>query len=437
MNAIPTIKSEKIADDLFILSLDADIICYAPLRNRTFFIKDLSGVNLLKDYFSGSYKEPELNTFLKENGLLVKAKRPQYRIDKPYEPINLVLSLSSDCNLRCTYCYASAGELHNSLTWETIEKAINLSVEANKNLGLKKLKLLFHGGGEALVRWDLLKRATELVEELWSGDKNFSIVTNATLITKERALWFKEHGFRLSISLDGPKDVHDLQRPKANGSGSFDDSIIGMSYLYEAKVPFGIRSTICRSNIDRMKEMLLIAKAFNTGLKVEPLTITGRAEESLSSISFQDFYEALLDAQSFAKRIGVRFTSTYYHDLRARTEFCSGNGNMFCVLPGGFVSTCTRVTKQDDDLADIFILGHVGSEALVIDQDKVSEVRNLSIVNLEQCEDCFAKWYCVGGCHHSRLSAGGQMPEEHCVLTKALLFANLTEKLKSNDEGGD
>lgn len=430
MNVIPIVESEQIAEDLFILSLDNDRICYAPLRNKVFSIYSVKGVDSLKDYFLKDKKDPKLTAFLEKNDFLAEVEKPKFRIGEPYYPINLVLSLSSDCNLRCTYCYASAGESHDSLTWETIENAINLSVEASKKLGQKRIKLLFHGGGEPLVKWDLLTRATELVEKLWLGEKNFSLVTNGTLINKEKAVWFKKHGFHLSISLDGPKDVHDLQRPKVNGSGSFDDCIEGMSYLQQEKVPFGIRSTICRSNIDRMKEMLLIAKAFGTGLKVEPLVITGRAEETLSSISFEDFYKAILDARVFAERMGIRFSSTYYHSLGAKIEFCSGNGQMFCILPGGFVSSCTRVTRKDDDLADIFVLGQIDSATLLIDKEKASILRNQSIANLDQCIDCFAKWYCVGGCHHSRLMSGGQMSEKHCVLIKALLFANLVDRLK-------
>lgn len=432
MNSIPRIISEQISQDLFVLSSNGKYMCFVPSYPKAFIIKSLEGVNALKNYFTNQDKSSDIFNFLTRNELLTSIKAPyRARIDPTYRPQNLILSLSSDCNLRCQYCYASAGEQHNSLTWDIIENAIRISIDESKKLSLKRFKLVFHGGGEALVKWDLLCRATSLVEELWKGDKNFSIVTNATLIDNEKAVWFKNHGFRVSISLDGPKDVHDMQRPKADGSGSFDECIKGMSYLRNSNVPFGIRSTICQSNIDRIKEMLLIAKSFDTGLKVEPLVVTGRAEHNMESISFDDFYFVMLDAIEFSKRMNIPISSTYYHELSARTKFCSGNGEIFCILPEGLISTCTRVTRKDDELSDIFIIGDIDSTKYHIDFAKIKFLKKLNVENFSECKDCFAKWYCVGGCYHSRLTNGGKVLDEHCLLTKALLFYRLIERLES------
>ncbi len=432
MNSIPRIMSEQISQDLFVLSSNGKYVCFAPFRQKAFIIKSLEGVNVLRNYFHNQDKSPDLFYFLTSNKLLEDVKLPRYKMMSPtYHPKNLILSLSSDCNLRCQYCYASAGEQHDSLTWDIIENAIRISINESKKFALKKFKLVFHGGGEALVRWDLLCRATSLVEQLWKGEKNFSIVTNATLIDSEKAMWLKNHDFRVSISLDGPKDVHDIQRPKADGSGSFDECIEGMSYLRKSHVPFGIRSTICQTNIDRIKEMLLIAKSFETGLKVEPLVVTGRAEHNMVSISFDDFYLAMLDAIEFSKRMNITISSTYYHELSAKTEFCSGNGEIFCILPEGLISTCTRVTRKDDELSDIFVIGDIDAVKYHIDSAKIEYLKKLNVENFAECKSCFAKWYCVGGCYHSRLTNGGKVLDEHCLLTKALLFYRLIERLES------
>lgn len=405
-------------------------MAYSPLREKVFRIKQAKGVSVIKNYFQQGTQDQEVRRFLEESGLLKELPIVRNRIGKPYHPAHLALSLTSGCNLRCSYCYARAGEVFQTMPWAIAEKAVRIAVEESSKLGLKSLKLLFHGGGEALVEFDLVKKSTVLAEELWKGKKNFSMVTNATLITQEIAEWFKEHDFRISISLDGPKDVHDAQRPKANGSGSFDDCVRGMCFLKEANVPYNIRATITMSNINRIKELILIAKALECGLKIEPIIITGRAEDGMEAVSMDDFYYAILDGAKFAKELNVRFSSTYLHEPGRKNEFCYGNGEFFCVLPDGSVSSCTRVTRVQDDLAEAFIVGGFDSNLnLVINQDKVAKLRNLSIGKFDQCKDCFAKWYCVGGCHHCRLSNGGDMPNSHCQLVRALLFTQLEKNL--------
>jgi len=431
MNSIPTILSEKIDDDLYILSTNNIILVYAPLRQRIFPIKEKKGYEKLIAYFLHNQPDPELEIFLKENGLTTQPRKVKTRREKDYEAINLTLSLTSNCNLRCKYCYAYAGDTHKSIPWETIQQAIEISIEANRRIGKKTFKLLFHGGGEPTIEWKKLQKATELVKHLWGGLTRFSVVTNGTLITDEKAKWLKENNFRITVSLDGPKDVHDLQRVKANGEGSFDDCLRGMMFLKKHHINFGIRATITQNNLHRIKELLLIAKAFHCGLKVEPLTLTGRATEEMVGISYQEFFLAFNDAKDFADQLDIRFTSTYSHTIKTKTEFCSGNGEMFCILPDGQVSSCTRVTRSQDELSDRFIIGKIDSDGdLLLDYEKIAFLRDLSIQNFEQCQDCFAKWYCTGGCHHTRLSNNGNMSEEHCLLIKAMLFNILITKLE-------
>jgi uncharacterized protein len=429
VNTIPNIFSEEISDDFFVLSSQDISVGYAPLRGKVFQIKEKRGVEVLKQYFLQEVPAGEVGKFLEENNLLGDIVEIPSRIGKPYEPKNLVLSLTSDCNLRCTYCYASGGESSKTMSWAVAEKAIRIAIEERKRLGFKSFKLLFHGGGEALVKWNLLQRATRLVDELWEGEKNFSVVTNTTLIDAKKAKWLKDYNFNVSVSLDGPKDIHDLHRPKSCGEGSFEDCIRGALYLKQFGVTFGIRATICASSINRLTELILIAKALDCGVQIEPISITGRAEDEMEAIPAEKIYEAILNGEKFAKALEVKFLSTYVHDLKSKSEFCGGNGEIFCVLPDGKVSSCTRVTKKDDHLSDVFFVGEFNSNLdLKIDPEKVSNLRNLSVKNYVQCECCFAKWYCVGGCHHTRLLNDGLMPTPYCELTRALLFDQLRKK---------
>lgn len=432
MSSIPQISSERIDKDLYIIKDSQNhILAYAPLRQKVFPIFNEEGSNRLKAFFNNQ-ADPEMEKFLEEEGLLESPKGFSPNRPENYEPINLTLSLTSDCNLRCKYCYAYAGDIKKNLSWGKIEAAIHLSIEASKKLKKKTFKTVFHGGGEPTLRWKEIQKATELIKKLWLGEKYFSIVTNATLITDEKAKWLKENNFRISVSLDGPKDVHDQQRVKRDGTGSFDECILGVSHLYSHQVNFGIRATITKNNIGRIKELLLIAKAFECGLKIEPLTITGRASEEMSAISYEDYYMAFNDAKVFAEKLDVSFGSTYSLKLYTRASFCAGNGNLFCILPGGLISTCTRTTRIEDELSDDFIIGHInGKNELVYNAQKVHTLKSMTITSFDQCRECFAKWYCVGGCLHQRISNNNEMPRGHCDLMQAMLFNSLFDKLES------
>jgi radical SAM protein with 4Fe4S-binding SPASM domain len=89
--------------------------------------------------------------------------------------------------------------------------------------------------------------------------------------------------------------------------------------------------------------------------------------------------------------------------LKPFTPVGKGAGEMFCVLPNGKISTCSRVTKDDDLLANTFIVGKVFDQKVEIDASKIESLRHLNVMFYDQCKDCFAKWYCMGGCHNTRL----------------------------------
>lgn len=168
----------------------------------------------------------------------------------------------------------------------------------------------------------------------------------------------------------------------------------------------------------------------------QPITPTGRGEENFENLSAEIFLKHYDVARKYAQQIGVKITSTYDHDFTPRTNFCGGNGRMFCVLPKGNITSCSRVTREDDLLADQYIIGELCESEVRIDQYKLSQLQHLSVLNFDQCETCFAKWYCAGGCHATRLSNKMVMPIEHCKIIKSILWDNLIYDSKKGANHG-
>ncbi|HNR53467.1 MAG TPA: radical SAM protein [Candidatus Dojkabacteria bacterium] len=419
------ISQEILCDDFFLISDDQRNLIFSPLRRIVFEVFDLGIKEIRKCQKDGTIESLLMERAVQEKKAMVN------RVERPFKPMRLVLSLTSDCNLRCIYCYAEAGKLHKTMSWETAKSAIDETMRNLLEERKEKFQLTFHGGGEPFVAFKLMKKAVEYVNSKWKGKKDFSVVTNGTLITSEIADWLAEKDFRLTVSIDGPAEIQNRQRPKANGEGSYEDAISGAMLLKERGLKFGIRSTITNANVYHMEDLLKIAKDLDCSLKLEPFTPVGRGvdEEILSQDAY---FKQFMLASKLAKEMGVPLKSTYSSGLDPKCIFCAGDGEMFCVLPDGKVSTCSRVTKGDDFLASTFIVGEINADGLNINPERVEELRHLNVMFYDQCRDCFAKWYCMGGCHNTRLLNDGVMPENHCVLEKAFLWTNLIKAVGSN-----
>ena len=152
----------------------------------------------------------------------------------------LTLQVTQACNLVCEYCpYANVTEhslqrnhSKKKMTWEIAKKAIDSYYEYSKD---EDHALFGFYGGEPLLAFDLIKKCVEYIKEEFFG-KNiiFSMTTNGTVFTDEMLEFLVENRFSLTFSIDGPKEIHDLHRKKADGSGSFDNVISSLKKIIDA-----------------------------------------------------------------------------------------------------------------------------------------------------------------------------------------------------------
>ncbi len=141
--------------------------------------------------------------------------------------MDITLGLTHDCNLACVYCYA--GEKRRaSMPWEIVEQSLSF---ARQHTGADEKVQLSFFGGEPLLEWDTLCRATDLVRAAAEEDGfelQLTVTTNGTLLTPERARWLADAGFAVGISIDGNRAGHDATRPNRGGRSSFDAVMAGI-----------------------------------------------------------------------------------------------------------------------------------------------------------------------------------------------------------------
>lgn len=326
---------------------------------------------------------------------------PAFRERRP----TLFVVPTNDCNLRCRYCYASAGDLDPHYIDEArFTAAVRGFVRANLDRANEML-LVFHGGGEPTIRPRLLRGIVEAFDRACRGvliTPYFSLVTNGCFGAEARAL-LTEHDFRVQVSLDGLRDVQDYQRPMRAGGGSFDRIVENVRFLVAEGRPVTFRSTVTRMSVHSLSDIVGLAADLGVGrVHFEPMFRTGRGlDEALDPPPWEVYTDELRRAFLRGAAVGVEVQAS---DLVAlyppKTHFCGACGWNVIVTPEGLVSTCEHVLDPDDPAADPFLVGTVDVEKERIDYrpGSIELLRSRVAGRMPGCRDCFLAATCAGDC---------------------------------------
>ena len=193
--------------ELFVIPHEEKFILYAPLKRA---VAEVNGdmVYLLKKLQAGEnigYFEKKLCR-LKQIGIVTDGETPiaEYIPKKDYNPTAVTLIPSLDCNLRCIYCYANAGEMAgNPMDIEVAKSAIDFALKNAKDKGKKKTGLVFHGGGEPFLEGNMgmIKEATRYFKRraLQYDIEPEVLGTTNGVINPETLEWITSNFARLKI----------------------------------------------------------------------------------------------------------------------------------------------------------------------------------------------------------------------------------------------
>jgi uncharacterized protein len=169
------------------------------------------------------------------------------------------------CNLDCAYCFFLSKEMlypgsRFRMAEDLLELYLRQLIEAHASA--PEVTIAWQGGEPTLMGLDFFRRSVELAERyLRPGQRaTFTIQTNGTLLDEEWAVFFREHGFLVGISIDGPRELHDAYRVNKGGRGSFDEVMRGLGHLRDAGVEWNALTTIHTANADRGREVYLFLR---------------------------------------------------------------------------------------------------------------------------------------------------------------------------------
>lgn len=326
----------------------------------------------------------------------------------------LSLAIAQKCNLGCTYCYAQQGEFGGpakNMSADLANQAADLLVDGAAPGARLNLAFL---GGEPLVNRPVLQATTRRAAERAAArgvTLNFSITTNGTLLTEADAAFFEEFGFAVTISLDGPRDTHDANRPFKSGKGSFDRIIENLKPLFarQRQMQVTARVTVTPANIELRETLDQFVDAGFHSVGFSPMLAapTGKGEMQPADLEIM-LGEMIACGREFERRMLAGQRYPFANMVNALREIqrgthrpypCGAGAGYLGVSADGDLAACHRFVGDAE--------GAMGSLGAGVDEVRRSAwLADRHVHTQEPCRNCWARYMCGGGCHHEVISRG-------------------------------
>ncbi|MDO4472123.1 MAG: thioether cross-link-forming SCIFF peptide maturase [Bacillota bacterium] len=329
----------------------------------------------------------------------------------------LCLHVSHTCNLNCSYCFASQGKYHGEqalMSYETGKRALDFLME---NSGDRTNLEVDFFGGEPLMNWDVVKQLVAYAreqEKLHNKNFRFTLTTNGMLIDDDVIEFANREMSNVVLSLDGRKEIHDLTRVDYQGNGSYDTILPKFRKLVDSRKgkSYYMRGTFTHANPDFTKDVFHMADLGFDQLSMEPVVC---APEDPAALTAEDIeivkkqYEILAEEMIKRHREGHPFTFYHYMiDLTngpciyKRISGCGSGTEYMAVTPQGDLYPCHQFVGEEE-----YRLGDIWNG--VTNNSLREEFRSCNAYSRKDCEDCWARLYCSGGCAANAYHASGSI----------------------------
>ena len=356
----------------------------------------------------------------------------------------LCLHVAHTCNLNCTYCFAGQGKYHGSealMSEETACRAIDFLIE---NSGDRRNLEVDFFGGEPLMNFDVVKKTVAYAREREKDSgKNFrfTLTTNGMLIDDDVIDFANRECHNVVLSLDGRPEVHDRLRRTYKGEGSYERIVPRFKKLAESRGGEGyyMRGTYTHYNTDFASDVLHMADLGFSELSMEPVVCPPGDPYALTEEDLPVLYEQYdLLAREMIKRRREGKPITFYHymiDLENGPcihKRIAGSEYM-AVTPTGDLYPCHQFVNDP-----AYLLGNVTGG--VKRHDICGEFKKCNVYSHPECRDCWAKFYCSGGCAANAYHATGKINGVYdygCRLFKHRVECAIMLKVSEEDDSAE
>lgn len=422
---IPAGKEFSLADD------QAVCVVYAPLSNKAFLATREETENI----------RAHLCELIEQNKLTYQAEDPLtslfaelrreslmgFQIE-PKDCTHLTILPNHRCNFHCSYCYSAKGRSKAELT---VEPILALAEWAYRNASAKKqdCRILFLGGGEPLLSWDVVRESILGIERLAvSPDSRIilSISTNGSLLTEEKIDFFLRHHVNVQVSFEILEEVQNAQR------GHYETVHHNILKALQAGLQVSLHSVVTSANVTRMEEAVRVASRHYGAVRkigFEPVIDSDFISREAEAF-YETFYQNFIAAESFARSKNIELVHSASRILeQIRPHYCAGQ---LILTPQGTFSACEAVSSPQEQHYSDFVFGGMSADnEVVIDRNAFRRFHPARPGFMrEECASCWARWNCGGGCHYKRTQYSPEVFAQYCRFFRRLLLHCLADRLR-------
>ena len=360
----------------------------------------------------------------------------------------LCLHIAHDCNLACRYCFAGKGEYNGKsglMSLEVGKKALDFLVRSSGNR--VNLEVDFFGG-EPLMNWEVVKNLVIYGRSLEKANNKkfrFTLTTNGVLLNDDIIAFANQEMGNVVLSIDGRKEINDKMRPHRGGQGSYDEILPKFQKVAESRnqMNYYVRGTYTRYNLDFSNDVLHLADMGFKQISVEPVVSKPTEEYAFRD---EDIPTLLAEYDKLAIEMIKRHKEgrgfNFFHFMinleggpcvAKRLSGCGSGTEYLAVTPWGDLYPCHQFVGNE-----AFLMGNVDTG--VVKTDLRDEFKNSNVYAKEKCKNCFAKFYCSGGCAANSYNFHGNINDAYdvgCELQRKRIECAIMIKAALADEEGE
>ena len=342
---------------------------------------------------------------------------------KPVPLQTLVVNVTNQCNLACTYCYeygedkivdTENGKQPKFMSEATAQEAVEFALRESRDNPRAHITFF---GGETLMNFNVLKSTIAYARRRAAAvgkDVDFSLTTNATLLRPDVIEFLAEERVGVTISIDGPEEMQNKFRVFGNGAGSYAVAAPKIKALLarHRSRPIGARVTLTRQTLDVGTIYRHLADELGFWeVGFAPVTTAPGRDYAISGggfdhllAQFRDLAGEYLDAALQNRHHGfsnVRETLQELHHGHAKAYPCGAGLGLMGVSTDGDVALCHRFAGSDAHK-----LGSVHDGVSWQRQQDFLDTHHVS--GKSDCATCWARSICAGGCYHEAHTRYGE-----------------------------
>jgi len=399
---------EKIDNEILLTNIFRKFIYLSEKDFKLFVNKKINNDSRLKELENKKF------IYFDEDEFVADELSKEYRKLNSYlfQATSLhIFVVTEICNLKCIYCQVTSDKNKNKnsmMSLETARKSVDIAFQSPS----RDLAFEFQGG-EPLLNFEAIKEIVNYSKTKNNqNEKNieYRLVTNLTLMNQTIFDFIIENNINVCISIDGDKELHDLNRPFKNNNGTFDTIKGWLSELKKNKdIQLNAIPTITNHSMDKLQELLNTYVDFGfKNIFIRFLSPFGSAFEKWDNLGYSpevfiEFYEKAIEKIIEMNKSNIIITENYasillskilsdkpinYLDLRSP---CGAGIGQIAYNWNGKIYTCDEGRMLGTEGDDTFKIGHVDNDSYksCLSSETLNYVLSASIVDgAVSCSDC-------------------------------------------------